>query len=31
MDFIIKDSLKVVGYAVVAYAIPLSVYWLFLA
>jgi hypothetical protein len=30
MDFIIKDSLKIVGYAFAAYAIPLSVYWFFL-
>jgi hypothetical protein len=29
MDFFIKDTLKIVGYAVAAYAIPLSLFWIF--
>jgi len=29
MDFIVRDTLKMVGYAFAAYAIPLSLYWIF--
>ena len=29
MDFFIKDTLKIVGYAVAAYTISLSLFWFF--
>lgn len=29
MDFIFKDTLKMVGYVVAAYTIPISFFWFF--
>lgn len=29
MSYITKDLIKMVGYAIAAYAIPLSLFWIF--
>lgn len=29
MDFMMKDTAKMVAYAIAAYAIPISLFWIF--